>query len=387
MKIAIDTLFERATDPSSAADYLVNLATYLPKVGPQHSYYLLVGHRAFERFSCMQRENVSLVDCVVSNEHRGLRILIQQSLIPWHMRRLKLDVLFAPGNVCPIVGDFCRVLKINTMHHYRTPKMIGYLKSSYRTVAFSRSARVADCIMANSRSTRDDICNFLGVNDKKVKIVWEAVDDCFKPTSTEQINLLRRHYGLDREYILFSSTLWPYKNPETLIRAFAKVVIEKGLDYDLVLAGRTDSTSYEAQLKQLAAQTGVGDRIRFLGFVLNRDMPPLYSGARLFVYPSLSETFGKPLVEAMRCGVPIVASDASCIPEVLGGAGLLVSPLDVDQMARAIHCASIDASLRGELTSLGFERSKGFTWQAAANKTLAAIEETFLQWKAVRSLA
>src|SRR5579863_9062753 len=99
MRIAIDTLFERATDPSSAADYLVNLATHLPRAGPQHSYYLLAGRRAFERFRSMQRENVSLVDCMVSNEHRGLRILIQQSVIPWHMKHLKLDVLFAPGNV------------------------------------------------------------------------------------------------------------------------------------------------------------------------------------------------------------------------------------------------------------------------------------------------
>src|SRR6202035_3772530 len=144
-----------------------------------------------------------------------------------------------------------RVLKINTMHHYRTPEMIGFWKSSYRVAAFSRSARVADCIMANSRSTRDDICHFLGVNDKKVKIVWEAVDDGFIPTPPEQVNLLRRRYGLDREYILFSSTLWPYKNPETLIQAFAKVVIEKNLNYDIVLAGRTDEVSYETKLKQL----------------------------------------------------------------------------------------------------------------------------------------
>jgi glycosyltransferase involved in cell wall biosynthesis len=387
VRIAIDTLFEHATEPSSAVDYLLNLAEYLPRVGPQHSYYLFVGRRASERFRSLLRDNVRMVNCMVSNEHRALRILIQQSVIPWHMKRLKLDVLFAPGNVCPLVGNFCRVLKINTMHHYRTPKMIGYLRSSYRTTAFSLSAKVADSIMANSSSTRDEICHFLGVNDKKVKMVWEAADACFGPSPAEQINLVRQRYRLNRKYVLFSSTLWQYKNPETLIRAFAKMVIEKHLDYDLVIAGRSDDALYEAKLRELAHLTGVGDRVRFLGFIPNRDMPPLYSGARVFVYPSLAETFGKPLVEAMRCGVPIVGSDTTCIPEILGGAGLLVGPLDVEQMATAIYRAAVDELLRGELISRGYERGKCFSWQVAAEQILATIEETFTQWSAARAHA
>jgi glycosyltransferase involved in cell wall biosynthesis len=385
VRIAIDTLFEHATEPSSAVDYLVNLAAYLPKVGPQHSYYLLVGRSSSGRFRLLQRDNVHLVNCLVSNEHRELRILVQQSVIPWHMKHLKLDVLFAPGNVCPIIGNYCRVLKINTMHHYHTPKMIGYLRSFYRTAAFSLSAKVADSIMANSGSTRDEICHYLHVDEKKVKMVWEAVDACFGPTSAEEIGLMRQRYELHREYILFSSTLWEYKNPETLIRAFAKVINEKRLDYDLLFAGRSDDAPYEAKLKQLSQQTGVGDRVRFLGFIPNHDMPPLYSGARVFVYPSLSETFGKPLVEAMLCGVPIVASNTSCIPEVLGGAGLLVDPLDADQMAGAIWRAAVDESLRGGLVSRGYERGKCFSWPVAAQQILAAIEETFNQWNAARA--
>jgi glycosyltransferase involved in cell wall biosynthesis len=324
---------------------------------------------------------------MVSNEHRELRILIQQSVIPWHMKRLKLDVLFAPGNVCPLIGNFCRVLKINTMHHYHTPKMIGYLRSSYRTAAFALSAKVADTIIANSTSTRDDICHFLHVNEKKVKMIWEAVDPCFGATSADQINLIRQRYGLNREYILFSSTLWQYKNPETLIRAFAKVITENQLNYDLIFAGRSDDAPYEATLKQLAGKTGVGDRVRFLGFLPNRDMPPLYCGARAFVYPSLSETFGKPLVEAMLCGVPVVASNTSCIPEILGGAGLLVDPLDVDQMASAIYRAAVDEPLREELIARGFERGNCFSWPIAAQQILAVIEETFIQWKETQARA
>jgi glycosyltransferase involved in cell wall biosynthesis len=384
MKIAIDTLFEHATRPSSAVDYLINLASCLPRVAPQHSYVLLVGRRAAERYKNLCPGNVGLVDGLVSNEHRTLRILMQQSLIPWQLKRAKVDVLFAAGNVCPILGDFCRVLKINTLHHYRTPKMIGYLRTVYRRAAFKASARVADSIVANSHSTRDDICKFLGVDPDKVRVVWEAVDDCFVPTSAEQVRTVRERHGLERDYILFSSSLWPYKNAETLIRAFAKLVVDRRLDYDLLLVGRADDAAHKEKLQQLAREAMVGDRVRFMGFFPNREMPPLYAGARVFVYPSLSETFGKPLVEAMRCGVPIVASNAGSIPEVLDGAGLLVDPLDVDQMADAVHRAATSELLRAELIARGYQRGEQFSWRAAAEQTLAVIEETFVAWKASR---
>jgi len=377
MRIAIDTLFERATDPSSAMDYLVNLVSYLSKVGSQHSYFLFVGRLGAQRFQSLCGDNMSLVDCLVSNEHRALRILSQQSLIPWHMKRLNVDVLFAPGNVCPVAGDFCKVLKINTLHHYQTPKMIGFWKSAYRRQAFAISAKVADCVLANSNTTRDDICHFLGLDNNKVKVVWEAVDDSFGPATLKQIDSVRERHGIKREYILFSSTLWPYKNAETLIRAFAKVVMEKRLDYELLIAGRVDDPSHEAHLKVIAERCGIVDRVRFLGFFPNREMPLLYSAARVFAYPSLSETFGKPLVEAMRCGVPIVASNASCIPEVLGGAGLLVDPLDVDQMANAIYRVAVEEPLRADLIARGYRRGETFTWRIAAEQTLAVIEEAF----------
>ena len=384
MRIAIDTLFEHDTRPSSAVDYLVNLATYLPEVGPHHSYYLLVGRRGAQRYKSLCCDNLALADCVVSNEHRALRILMQQTIIPWQMKRLKADVLYAAGNVCPLIGNFCRVLKINTLHHYRTPEMIGYMRAAYRRRAFAASARAADCIVANSHSTCEDICKFLNVDTRKVKVVWEAVDNSFAPVPFERLSSVRKRYGLNKDYILFSSTLWPYKNAETLIRSFAKTVIGHGLDYELLLVGRVDDPSYEERLKRTAQQAMVADRVRFMGFFPNREMAPLYSAARVFVYPSLSETFGKPLVEAMRCGVPIVASNTGSIPEVLGDAGLMVDPLDVDEMANAVYRCSVEEPLRAELIARGYRRSEHFTWRVAAQQTLAVIEETFVRWKASR---
>jgi glycosyltransferase involved in cell wall biosynthesis len=146
-------------------------------------------------------------------------------------------------------------------------------------------------------------------------------------------------------------------------------------DYEVVIAGR-DYNSYQAQLETLAASLNVAARVRFLGFVPPEELPCLYSGARVFVYPSLMETFGKPLVEAMTCGVPVVASNTSSIPEVIRNAGILVHPQDVEAMSRAIRDAATNLSLRDELIQRGFERAREFTWAASANDTLRVIEQT-----------
>ena len=382
MKISIDTLFEDPDLPSSAIHYLVNLVRWLPEVSPQHDFYVLVGPRNRRYFANGQRPNVHLVNCGISNENRALRILTQQSVIPMRMKREKIDVLFAAGNVCPLAGHFCRVLKINTLHHIHTPELIGRTRALYRRFAISASAKRADRILANSEVTKVDICRFLGVAQEKVSVVWEAADEVFHPASLEQKQRLRAEYGLRRDYVLFVSNLWLYKNPDTLLQAFARLAKGGGFDLDLVLVGR-DEESYQAHLEELAGSLGIADRTRFLGEVPNHEMPAVYSGARVFVYPSLAETFGKPLVEAMRCRVPIVASNTSSIPEVLGNAGLLVAPRNIDQLSEAIRQAAFNEPLREELIARGVRRAACFSWRMAALNTMLTIERAFDEWKAV----
>jgi glycosyltransferase involved in cell wall biosynthesis len=174
--------------------------------------------------------------------------------------------------------------------------------------------------------------------------------------------------------------LYPYKNVETLIESLARVPGPRTSGLRLAIVGR-DCDGQQAKLQILARELGVSDRVQFLGFVPIEDLPAVYCGARVFVFPSLVETFGKPLVEAMRCGVPIVASNTSCIPEVLGGAGLLVNPLDAAEMASAIVRAAEDCALRKDLVKRGFRRGQDFFWESGAKETLGIIERTFENWK------
>ncbi len=383
MRIAIDTLFEDPDCPTGSIDYLRNVARVFPRLGPQHDFYFLVSKRNLRHFREFEERNLRFLNCFHSNENVPLRILVQQSLLPALIKRHQINVLFAAGNVCPLWGDFCRVLKINTLHQYHTPALVGVARTKYRKLSFELSARRADHIVANTEGTKSEICKFMQVPEDKITVIGEAFYDLYRPVSATEAANVRSKYGLEQDYILFVSVLYPYKNVGTLIKSLGHIPQKETAALKLVIVGR-DFDGQRAKLQALANQLGVLDSVRFLGFVPVEDLPAIYCGARVFVFPSLVETFGKPLVEAMRCGVPVVGSNTSCIPEVLGGAGLLVNPLDPIEMASAISQAAGDCALRKELIERGFTRARYFSWEVGATATLGLIERTFEHWRASR---
>lgn len=380
MKIAIDTLFEDPDSPTGAIDYLRNVARVFPRVGPQHDFYLLASKKNLRHFREFEQPNLHVIKCVCSNENMPLRILVQQSQIPVLLKKNKINLLFAPGNVCPLWGKFCRVLKINTLHHYHMPEVVGRTRAAFREVFFKNSAKRADHILANTDKTKTDICNFIEIPEERITVIAEALYDIYGPLSSTQTLAIRSKYGLEQDYILFVSVLYPYKNVETLIKAFAHMVRQNGSQLKLAIVGR-DCDAQQSKLQLLAIELGVLDRMQFLGFVPTEDLPAIYSSAQVFVFPSLVETFGKPLVEAMQCGTPVVASKASCIPEVLGGAGLLVNPLDPIEMASAITDVVENRALRCSLVERGLKRGQDFSWEVGARETLEVIERTFRNWE------
>jgi glycosyltransferase involved in cell wall biosynthesis len=384
MRIAIDTLFENPYHPTGSVDYLRSVAGTFPAISPQHDYYLLVSKSNFAYFKEFERPNLKFVQCFMSNENMPVRILLQQTLVPYLMRRHSIDVLFSPGNVCPLWGSFCRVLKINTLHQYHTPAQVGRARSVYRKFVFELSSRRSDHVLANTVQTKTEICKFMHLSEDKVTVTGEAFYDIYQQVPDEQVKNILSHYQLRRDYILFVSSLYAYKNTETLIKAFAHVAHRQPSKTQLVIVGR----DYDNQLPRLCSlvnELGISESVRFLGFVPTKDIPPLYCGASVFVFPSLIETFGKPLVEAMRCGVPIVASSSSCIPEVLGDAGLLVDPLNVPEMASAIERLIGDESLRRDMIARGLKHTERFSWEAGAKKTLSVIERSFENWKRIHN--
>ena len=222
------------------------------------------------------------------------------------------------------------------MHAYTAPESLRPLARLYRRMNYPRSARLANAIIINSESLRAEIDRYLNVDERKLKLIYEAVDhDLFHLGDADVARVIVASHGVTKPFVLFVSSLWPYKNCDGLLRAWAGPASNCS-DRQLAIVGAGRDEKYLASLKSLAADLGITEDVVFVGGVPLEETVTFYRGADLFVYPSLNETFGLPILEAMACGCPVVTSDTSAMPETAGGAALLADPKDPASIARAI---------------------------------------------------
>lgn len=280
----------------------------------------------------------------------------------------EIDVFHSPDFVLPPVGDIPSVLTIHDLSfiHYPeafTPSLLKYLNN----VVPSSVARV-NHVLADSLATKNDLIDIWQVPNEKVTVVYSGVNSSFRPvTDKERIDHLRKKYELgDNPYILSVGTLQPRKNYEMLMRAFKPVA--DSYDHQLIIAGG-HGWMYE-QIQKEIDQQGLGQRIRLIGFVEDQDLPALYSQASLFVFPSLYEGFGIPVLEAMACGVPAISSDSSSLPEVAGDAGLLISPVNQELWSKSIIQLLNDSARRTKMVAAGYLQARKFSWRKAAEQVL-----------------
>lgn len=282
-------------------------------------------------------------------------------------RRPRPGVLFVPAHVLPLIHPLPSVVTVHDLgyHHFpnaHPPGQRAYLERSTRF-----SARHATHLLADSAATRADLARLYGVPEHKITVVYPGRDESLAPTDPAPV---RARYNLPAEYVLHVGTLQPRKNLARLIEAVAALRPERpGLA--LVLAGRPGWLAEPI----LAAARAQGEAVRVLDYVPNEHLPGLYSGARVFAFPSLYEGFGFPVLEAMACGTPVVGANTSSVPELAGEAALLVPPTDTAALTAALRRALADEPLRATLTARGFEQVRRFSWQRCAAETLGVLEE------------
>ena len=375
MRIGIDTLFLDGR-PSSLANFVRELTTHLGQATGSDDYVVFATRRVQRLLGGLSGPRVQFVTCAVGNEAMIPRILYQQSWLPVLVHRHRIDVMCCLADVAPLAVRVPVVLKVNTLHHYTTPAALGQWRRWYRTAMIRASARMAALIVANSRANAADIERYLRVPPERIRLVYEAVDEAFTPRekAAELWDRLSSKFAVSLPYILFVSALYPYKNVDIAIRALALLHEQYHWPGSLIVAG-ADLFGTQATSQALGQRLGIHEKLRFLGPVPQGDLPDLYSGASVFVYPSASETFGKPVVEAMRCATPIVASNAGSIPEVAQDAAILVDPSDAPGMAQAIHEVLTDHALRERLVAAGLRRSRDFSWGTVADGFRAALRE------------
>jgi glycosyltransferase involved in cell wall biosynthesis len=372
MRVAINLLTEDPQNPSGAH-------WFWTRVIPEMAKRLEFGEELHLLVSPKSRPlhqgygpNVFYITYPWSNEQRNLRTLSEHLYSPLRLPLSRIDVfntLMAPLVKIPR----SLVIHMKTMHAFTAPEAITPLPRLYRRMNYPRSARMADAIIINSESVRSEIQRYLKVDERKLKLIYEAVDhDLFRPGDAGEARASVAAYGITKPFALFVSSLWPYKNCDGLLRAWARARGELG-NRQLAIVGAGRDESYLASLRSLAAELGISGDVVFVGGVPLEQTVQFYRAADVFVYPSLNETFGLPILEAMACGCPVVTSDTSAMPETAGGAAILSDPKDPSSIARAI----IEAVGPGQdrRPELGIQRASQFTWAATAAATLDVYRE------------
>lgn len=371
MRVAINLLTENPEAPSGAHWCWTRV---IPEMAKRLEYgeelHLLVSPKTRHMYPA-DGPNVFHITYPWSNERRNLRTLSEHVYTPVRLPLSRIDT-FATL-MAPIVRvPRSVVIHMKTMHAFATPDAISPLVRAYRRMSYPRSVRIADAVIVNSESLRSEVEHYLDIDTRKLRLVYEAVDhDLFKLGDRDAARARVSSYGATRPYVLFVSTLWPYKNCEGLLRAWA-IARSALADRQLVIVGRGDA-DYVAGLRSLAAELGIMADVLFVGGIPLEDTVPFYQAADMLVYPSLNETFGLPILEAMACGCPVVTSDISSMPEVAGGAAILSNPKEPASIAAAI----IDAVGEGrdQLRDKGIRRASDFTWSAMAAATLDVYRE------------
>ena len=291
------------------------------------------------------------------------------------LRKNPVDVLHVqftapPFCPCPVV------VSIHDLSFEHLPQTFKRRSRTQLRLTVRHSARRAARILALSEHTRSDIIETYGIQPDRVTAIPLAAPDHFGPiTDNRELQRVRHTYGINGEYILSVGSIQPRKNLARLVRAYASLRRDYSADKlpKLVLVGKC-AWLYDETLRALD-DTNVKDTVILTGYVPERDLPALYSGALCFVYPSYFEGFGLPPLEALKCGAPVIVGNRTSLPEVVGDAALTVDPLDVEAIAGAIKNVVNDPGLRRELSLKGQQRAREFKWQETARKTLAVYKE------------
>jgi len=375
MRVAINLLTDDPANPSGAHWFWTRIIPEMAKMMRDDEEFRLLVSPKTRPMHSGYGPNVGYITFPWSNESPPKRTLTEHLYSPIRLPLSKIDVLSTL--MAPLVRSAPGlVVHFKTMHAYTDPGSVRLPNRIYRRMSYPRSARVADAVIINSESLRREVQQYLDVDPAKLHLIPEAVDhELFRPGDRDEAwQHVHSQYGVDRPFVLFVSSLWRYKNCDGLLRAFARAKPRLG-DRQLAVVGPGRDVEYRATLRALAADLGIADDVVWVGGVPLEETVHFYRCADVFVYPSFTETFGLPLLEAMACGCPVVTSDTSAMPETAGGAALLADPKDPQSLAEAIVAA---CGPDGEpLRAAGPKRAAEFTWTATAERTLAVYRDVY----------
>ncbi|MFI5305677.1 MAG: glycosyltransferase family 4 protein [Nitrospiria bacterium] len=365
MKIGIDIspiFYQRG----GVGNYTLYLVENLLKIDSNHRFFLFSNQSSKESFSFLGDSKVSFI--------QGIGPYLRYKI--W---KEKIDVVHGPNFKLPGKGTRGNLITVHDLALERFPlygkKTFGSSYSSWKT---KKRALTADHIITVSQNSLEDIVNLFGVSKDRVSAIYNGVDRSFFPDRNGEAFLkIKEKYRIKKDqYILFTGTVEPRKNVNTLLKAFSRSkVLREG--FSLVLAGGKGWKNENIQ--SLIQNEGIENELSITGYVAKEELRVLYSFSSCFVFPSVYEGFGMPLLEAMACGAPVVCSNTSSLPEVAGDAAIMVDPFDYEGFSMAIEKIIKDKEFRMNLIRNGLKRVKSFTWEETARQTLQLYEKIYLR--------
>jgi len=368
--IGINALYLLPGKVGGSETYLRNLVKGLAAIDRENEYVIFI-NRETQGEIYAPAPSFRIVVCPFRASNRPLRILWEQVVLPWYVKRHKIDVLLSAGMTAPILCPAVSVLMLFDLQHINQPGNFPWFYLPFLRSIIHASARSADGVLTISHQVKSDIIRSYHLPPDRIEVTHLAVDhDAFTLHGTPDTGTVKARYGLPDRFILYAASSLPHKNHKRLFESFRQIR-DRIPELKLVLIGARDKGE-EALIRAIKEQ-GLEQTVILLGWIPFADVPSIYRASEVFVFPTLHEGFGLPVLEAMACGVPVVCSRIEPLLEVAGDAVLFVDPFSPEEIAAAVIKIVTDAPTRERLIGKGLSRSNEFTWETTAKSTLAFL--------------
>ena len=372
MRIGIEA--QRIFRPKKHGMDIVALETIkaLQRIDQENEYFIFV--KTDEDRTCLRQSNNFKIIEIPSFSY----VDWEQRQLPGLIRKYQIDLLHCTSNTAPIK---CSIPLVLTLHDIIYLEQLSFKGTWYQNMGNLYRRWIVPSVVKNSakiitvsRFEKNRIVQFMGLSPQKVEVIYNAVSSKFRVTNNEHlIDDIRIQYRLPSRYIFFLGNQAPKKNMPNVLKAYDFYCQSTDKPVYLVIA-ETNPEQLNSHLKNLNLEH-LGSKIILTGYVNHKDLPLLYQLSELFLYPSLRESFGIPIIEAMACGTPVITSKTSSMPEVAGGAALLIDPKKPEDIALKINKTLANQAMREQLIKLGAERADEFTWKNTAKGVLNIYKE------------
>jgi glycosyltransferase involved in cell wall biosynthesis len=377
MRIGINTRFLLSGKMEGFGWYTHEVVQRLVLENPEHEFYFFFDRKFDEKF--IFGPNVTPIVLSPPARHPFLFVLWFEWLIKRALKKYKIDVFFSPDGYLSLGSKVPQIATIHDINFEHHPEDLPFLARKYLRFFFPRFAKKADHLLTVSEYTKNDLLHTYGLNNAKITVVWNSASTMFLPIEDSEKTEIKNRYTSGEDYFLFVGALHPRKNVKRLIEAFLLFKHKTGANIKLVIVGEAlwKRKGYAIELPH-----SLKNEFVFTGHVSANELAKIIGAAYSLTYIPYFEGFGIPLVEAMKCGVPIISGNLSSLPEIAGEAALYCNPHDTQEIADRMEQLIFDRTLHAELSRKSIERSQLFSWDTSAKKIWDVIERTSYKPKA-----